>query len=319
MGLFSLAKLFGLTLRESATDGSDFTNPDADFRRVFLGEDANLHLKDSAGAVTTVGSTAFDLSGLTTERSVQPITDFAAIYDVSAAANRGVPLGFLVGGRQGGVIFDDCYFAGTTLPFAGGVLIETSGGAVSTASATAANPGLLAATVTTNGQTAGLRQSGASGSILLGGGKVRFGVVMKISSAVSDGTDTYTVRMGLSDAAVGTEATDGVMFRYTHGTNSGEWQGVTRSNTTESVLDTNTAAEITAFHCFEFEINAAASSVEFFIDGASKGTISTNIPSGAGRATSLMPFGVGKAGAGTTARIFAIDAYWLHVELTTAR
>src|SRR5665647_2000757 len=56
MGLFSLEKLFGITIRESATDGSDFTNPDADFRRLFLGEDGQLHVKDSAGAVTDIGS-----------------------------------------------------------------------------------------------------------------------------------------------------------------------------------------------------------------------------------------------------------------------
>lgn len=55
MGLFSAAKLFGMTIRESATDGSDFTNPDADYRRLFLGEDGLLHLKDSAGTVTDIG------------------------------------------------------------------------------------------------------------------------------------------------------------------------------------------------------------------------------------------------------------------------
>jgi hypothetical protein len=58
MGLFSLEKLFGVTIRESATDGSDFTNPDADYRRLFLGEDGQLHVKDSAGAVTSIGAGA---------------------------------------------------------------------------------------------------------------------------------------------------------------------------------------------------------------------------------------------------------------------
>ncbi len=51
-GIFSTAKLHAMTIRESATDGSDFTNPDADYRRLFLGEDGFLHVKDSAGAVT---------------------------------------------------------------------------------------------------------------------------------------------------------------------------------------------------------------------------------------------------------------------------
>ena len=58
MGLFSLEKLFGITIRESATDGSDFTNPDADYRRLFLGEDGQLHVKDSAGAVTDIGTSS---------------------------------------------------------------------------------------------------------------------------------------------------------------------------------------------------------------------------------------------------------------------
>ncbi len=52
MGLFSATNLFGMTIRESANDGSDFTNPDADYRRLFLGEDGLLHVKDSAGTVT---------------------------------------------------------------------------------------------------------------------------------------------------------------------------------------------------------------------------------------------------------------------------
>jgi hypothetical protein len=41
-----------VTIRESLDDGSDFTNPSADYRVFFVGEDGDLHLKDSAGAVT---------------------------------------------------------------------------------------------------------------------------------------------------------------------------------------------------------------------------------------------------------------------------
>lgn len=51
-GVFSSALLNGMTIRESANDGSDFTNPAADYRRLFLGEDGFLHVKDSSGTVT---------------------------------------------------------------------------------------------------------------------------------------------------------------------------------------------------------------------------------------------------------------------------
>lgn len=43
-----------LTVQEIANDGSDIAvHPDADYRRLFLGEDGDLHLMDSAGTVTT--------------------------------------------------------------------------------------------------------------------------------------------------------------------------------------------------------------------------------------------------------------------------
>lgn len=58
----------GLTIRESANDGSDFTNPTADYRRLFLGEDGELHTKDSAGSVagfagTGIQTTLADAAG----------------------------------------------------------------------------------------------------------------------------------------------------------------------------------------------------------------------------------------------------------------
>lgn len=46
------AIIYGIQIRESANDGSDFGNADADYRIVFLGEDGLWHAKDSAGTVT---------------------------------------------------------------------------------------------------------------------------------------------------------------------------------------------------------------------------------------------------------------------------
>lgn len=45
--------VYGIHLRESANDGSDFSNAAADYRVFFLGEDGLVHVKDSAGAVTS--------------------------------------------------------------------------------------------------------------------------------------------------------------------------------------------------------------------------------------------------------------------------
>ena len=47
--------IYGIQLRESANDGSDFSNGDVDYRVIFLGEDGLLHAKDSSGTVTGLG------------------------------------------------------------------------------------------------------------------------------------------------------------------------------------------------------------------------------------------------------------------------
>jgi hypothetical protein len=50
--------IYGVHIRESANDGSDFTNAAADYRVLFLGEDGLLHVKDSAGTVSSPYSSA---------------------------------------------------------------------------------------------------------------------------------------------------------------------------------------------------------------------------------------------------------------------
>src|SRR5262245_1402643 len=69
-GKFSEAQLHGMTIRESATDGSDFTNPAADYRRLFLGEDGQLHVKDSSGTVTDIGVASGMSNPMTTAEDI---------------------------------------------------------------------------------------------------------------------------------------------------------------------------------------------------------------------------------------------------------
>jgi hypothetical protein len=44
--------IYGVHIRESANDGSDFTNAAADYRIAFIGEDGLWHVKDSSGTVS---------------------------------------------------------------------------------------------------------------------------------------------------------------------------------------------------------------------------------------------------------------------------
>jgi hypothetical protein len=138
---------------------------------------------------------------------------------------------------------------------------------------------------------------------------------------LSTGSETFSIRHGFFDTLTG-ESTDAVMFRYTHSVNGGKWEAVCRSNNVETAADTGVtvAAGIAAadFETFEITVNAGATSVEFKIDGAVVATITTNIPSGAGRFVGHGCLGLKSAGT-TSTQMLAVDLVEISVDLTTPR
>jgi hypothetical protein len=138
------------------------------------------------------------------------------------------------------------------------------------------------------------------------------------SAAVSDGTDTYTLVVGLGDSTAGAAQTDGVYFRYTHSVNSGKWERVTESNTSEEALDTGITYTGNAWVRLGMLITSGTS-VQFFIDGVSVGTNSTgaNIPTGTSRG--LAPLFMFDRTAGTAERNMYFDAFTLVFKPTTPR
>jgi hypothetical protein len=107
-GVFSQALLYGMTIRESANDGSDFTNPAADYRRLFLGEDGILHLKDSAGTVTDLAAGAV---------ATDAIWDAAGDLAVGSGANTAARLAIgAVGGALTRINGAVAWNSGTSFP-----------------------------------------------------------------------------------------------------------------------------------------------------------------------------------------------------------
>jgi hypothetical protein len=108
-GKISEAQIYGLTIRESANDGSDFTNPAADFRRVFLGEDGEWHSKDSAGSVA-----GFAGSGISAT-----LADAAGDTLVASGADAWARLALgAAGGRYSRINGAVAWNAGTSFPTA---------------------------------------------------------------------------------------------------------------------------------------------------------------------------------------------------------
>jgi hypothetical protein len=172
----------------------------------------------------------------------------------------------------------------------------------------------------------GTSSSTAGGSTISGGStpSINFGngftFVLKWRCAletVSDGTDTYTVSVGFHDVLTSGDAVDGAYFRYTHGTNSGKWQAVTRSNSSEKEEDTGVTAVVTTYSIFEIRVNSDGSQVDFYINGTKTNDITTTIPTGSARLTNFL-IKIEKT-AGSTARKFYADYVQLTASRTTAR
>jgi hypothetical protein len=150
--------------------------------------------------------------------------------------------------------------------------------------------------------------------MLFGGGKIVWQGAIKLS-ALSDGSETYAIRVGFFDST-GT-VTDGAWFEYTHSANSGNWTGKTANNTATSTVNGGVAAN-TNWQKFTMIVAADGSTVDFYVDGVQLGTpLSTNIPTSAGRETG-MRMAIIKS-VGTTERTMTIDYISFTQKMTTAR
>jgi hypothetical protein len=137
---------------------------------------------------------------------------------------------------------------------------------------------------------------------------------------LSDATNTYTVRFGFMDASTG-DPTDGHFFRYTHGTNSGKWQAVTRVNGVETASDTGeTATAMTngsPMPRWAIIVDNSGTSVTFKINDRIVVTRSVSGFTGSSRLTGIA-YSMIKS-AGTTTRALFIDYTLIACKLGTHR
>ena len=188
--------------------------------------------------------------------------------------------------------------------------------AFNTADSDAAHPGLVSIETGTSTNGAGGIFLGTT-PLLFGGGLIRINMLIKLS-ALSDGTDTYTFRAGFGDNTTGGAQVDGAYFEYTHGTNSGNYQILTASNSSRTTANTSTAAS-TNWDLLTIECNAAGTSVAFFINGSqvANSPIAATIPTGAGRGFGVV-LSMTKS-AGTASRACLFDLFEMYQKLTVSR
>jgi hypothetical protein len=135
----------------------------------------------------------------------------------------------------------------------------------------------------------------------LGQGKVVYEARVLLTAS---GTNSPRIAFGISSntsPAAGADQVDGCWIEY-DSTVGANWLRVTanatnRTRNASGYLTGSAVAFASTSHILRIEVNAAASSVEFFVDGTSLGVETTNIP---GTSTNLFPFWSGYLSAWTS-------------------
>ena len=174
------------------------------------------------------------------------------------------------------------------------------------------HPGIVQLETGTTNTGRGAFQT-ALGAIRLGGGAAIFESVVRIPT-LPDGSESFAFRIGFGDSVSG-DMTDGVYIELTQA--DSDWQCKTSSNSTRTTSDTGQAAQANTWTRLRIEVNAAGSEAKFYIDGTLKATITTNLPTGAGRELGVVASIIKSAG--TTNRTAQIDYTYFKIDFSSAR
>lgn len=177
--------------------------------------------------------------------------------------------------------------------------------------------------ISTNGSSYSYLGSGEQNIILMGGAEYWYETRVNLSQ-LSTVSEEFQFALGFLDSFPGTTQTDAVCFLYdragvsTGSAASDNWQILTASNGTRTytttsvpVVDANTWIKL------GISINAGGNLATYYIDGASVGTITTNIPTGSARYTGFA--NLMKKSAGTGVQYHFCDYIEVAGKFTTAR
>jgi hypothetical protein len=145
------------------------------------------------------------------------------------------------------------------------------------------------------------------------GGTTRFGAWYQAPAILSDAVDRFVLRAGFNSVILPNTLAQAITFEYQDNENGGRWQAICHDGV-ETSVDTGITVVASTYYKLEFEVNAAGTSVEFFIDNVSVATITTNIPTGTGFGH-FVNIHIMKL-LGVLNRASYIDAYYFDQEIT---
>jgi len=215
------------------------------------------------------------------------------------------------------IIHDD-FISGNSLETTGWQAASTGGATFSVnTTANVDHPGMFEFNAGTTGVSGSYIRLGgiASGenNFVLGGGEITMIWVVKLST-LSNGTDTYSISFGLTTTYTAfVLPPSGVYFFYNDTGALPNWYRATVAGGAPTLTDTTVAAT-TNWMQFKTVINAAGTSIEYFIDGTSVGSNTLTIPT-----ANISPAAILLRTAGTAQRTVSFDAFSMFQKLTTPR
>jgi hypothetical protein len=227
-----------------------------------------------------------------------------------------------VGGLGQVIVYDDFLGNNSTASGSGNMSLKGStagSGTIAATNGTAQNPGIAVLSISSNGQFIalyGAQTGAAAGDFVLGNGEMSFTSILNIPT-LPDGTQRFVTYTGFGNNLEASLATinDGCWFSYVDNVNSGKWLINTKNNSGTTSLDSGIAGA-TGFNTFKVVVNAAATSVSFFINGTqtSNSPIALTIP------TDPISFFSGcEKTVGNTARTVQLDMHLFNYTMTTPR
>jgi len=165
--------------------------------------------------------------------------------------------------------------------------------------------------------------SSGAAQLWFGGGAWNYEALININT-LSTVLERYRMIFGFGSVTSNSSEANGVFITYDEGgtangtTASANWQCVTADNSVRTLTTSSTAVTAAAWNKLRIEINAAGTSVTFYVNGTAIATHTTNIPLASNSRYVIMKTGLAKT-IGTTTRGFYCDYIGYENILTTAR
>jgi hypothetical protein len=165
--------------------------------------------------------------------------------------------------------------------------------------------------------------SSGAAQLWFGGGAWNYEALININT-LSVALERYRMIFGFGSVISNSSEADGVFITYDEGGTangtiaSANWQCVTVANSVRTLTTSTTAVTASAWNKLRIEINAAGTSVTFYVNGTAIATHTTNIPLASNSRYVLMKTGLAKT-IGITTRGFYCDYIGYENILTTAR